>query len=345
MVTLIHLLLKHLEGKGSHARLLYVDFSSAFNTIQPHILVSRLLEQFKLSNNLVGWILDFLTERTQWVSFMKHEQNESLCKSGSPQGCVLSPLLFILYTNMCQSHLENRVVLKYADDTVIVSLLQNNENSHGPIINDFVEWCEESHLHLNILKTKYMVIDFRKNVDMHEVMCIKGETVECVQSYKYLGTIIDSKLSFEANCETVCKKGHQRLFFLRKLCKFQIEKTLLSMFYRAFIESVLSFSLVSWYGNLTLKSRNSINQIVKCSSRLIGEPLLNPASLYTRQVQCMGISILSDQLHPLYYEFQCLPSNRRFRVLRCTTKRYKNSFVPVVINFINNIKMEKIVLL
>jgi len=88
---------------------------------------------------------------------------------------------------MCHSHLEKRVVLKYADDTVIVSLLKNNENSHGRIINDFVEWCED------------MIIDFRKNVCMDKVTYIKGETEECVQSYKYLGTIIDSKLSFEAN--------------------------------------------------------------------------------------------------------------------------------------------------
>lgn len=58
-MTLMHSLFNHLKGKGSHARLLFVDFSSAFNIIQPHILVSRLLEQFKLSNNLMGWVLDF----------------------------------------------------------------------------------------------------------------------------------------------------------------------------------------------------------------------------------------------------------------------------------------------
>ncbi len=78
-----------------------------------------------------------------------------------------------------------------------------------------------------------MIIDFRKNVPMHKVTYIKG------QSYKYLGTIIDSKLSFEANREAVCRKGHQRLFFLRKLCTFHIDKTLLIMFYHSYIESVL----------------------------------------------------------------------------------------------------------
>ncbi len=66
-VTLLHLLIRHLEGKVSHSRVLFVDFSSAFNTIQPHVLIGRLLEQFKLSYNLLGWILDFLTNRTQRV--------------------------------------------------------------------------------------------------------------------------------------------------------------------------------------------------------------------------------------------------------------------------------------
>lgn len=74
---------------------------------------------------------------------------------------------------------------------------------------------------------------------------------------------------------------------------------------------------------ISLKSRNS-NQIVKWSSRLIGELLLNLASLYTRQVQQMGVSVLSDRHHPLYYEFQHLPSNRQFRVPQCTTKWHKN---------------------
>lgn len=58
-LALLHLLLKHLEGSGSHAQILFIDFSSAFNTIQPYILANRLIEQFDFCPNLVGWILDF----------------------------------------------------------------------------------------------------------------------------------------------------------------------------------------------------------------------------------------------------------------------------------------------
>lgn len=56
-------------GKGCHVQLLLTDFSSAFNTIQRNIWIQWLLEHFDLSNNLVGWILDFSTNRTLrvWV--------------------------------------------------------------------------------------------------------------------------------------------------------------------------------------------------------------------------------------------------------------------------------------
>lgn len=120
-LTLLNLLFKHLEGSGCHAQLLFIDFSSAFNTIQPHILTQRLLEHFNLSNNLVGWILNFLTNRTQRVKVNLFLSDKVCSSTGSPQGCVLSPLLFILYTNMCQSTFKNRLILKYADDSVIKS--------------------------------------------------------------------------------------------------------------------------------------------------------------------------------------------------------------------------------
>lgn len=111
-------------------------------------------------------------------------------------GFLLSPLLYIMYTNMCQSQHENRTFIKFADDTVIVSLLNNSETSHGPVINEFVTWCDESFLELNTSKTKELIIDLRRRDGNPTKTLIKGETVECVDSYRYLGTVIDSKLTF-----------------------------------------------------------------------------------------------------------------------------------------------------
>lgn len=108
-----------------------------------------------------------------------------------------------------------------------------------------------------------MIIDFRTHAFDHVTTTIKGQVVGRVESYKYLGTVIDSKLSFELNCEMVCKKGHQRLSCLRKPSKFNIDRHMLTLFCYAFIESIMSFSIVVWYGSLSVKNKNSLNQIVK----------------------------------------------------------------------------------
>lgn len=158
--------------------------------------------------------------------------SSSVCSSvGSPQGCVLSPILFILYPNMCQSSFYNRFIVKYADDTVIVSLLQKDEDSHGPIVGHFAQWCNDSNLLVNVAKTKDMIIDFRKNPRAATETSFNGKRVDFVDKYKYLGTIIDSSLNFEANWEAVVKKGNQRLFCLRKLSQFQLNSAMFTFFY------------------------------------------------------------------------------------------------------------------
>lgn len=141
--------------------------------------------------------------------------------------------------------------------------------------------------------------------------------------YQYLGTIIDSKLNFEENCAAVCKKGHQWLHCLRKLAFFNIDKTIMTLFYHAFIESILSFSLVSWFGNLCLKNKNLLFQVVKWSSKAIGETQLHPELLYTRQLQRLAMAILEDNSQPLHTAFQLLTSGRRFLVPRSRTVRLK----------------------
>ena len=54
--------------------------------------------------------------------------------------------------------------MKFADDTVIVSLLNKKDTSHGPIIDHFAIWCQDASLELNASKTKDMCVDFRRNV-------------------------------------------------------------------------------------------------------------------------------------------------------------------------------------
>lgn len=144
---------KHLEHPNTTARLLFADFSSAFNTLQPHILAEKLSTHFHLDNQLIPWITDFLTNRSQRVL---------VNNIFSPQGCIVSPLLSILHTDDCRSTRPDSHLVKYEDDTVLLSLLSGSPHLYSSVLHEFVDWCDNSSLELKVEKTKEMV--FKKAV-------------------------------------------------------------------------------------------------------------------------------------------------------------------------------------
>ncbi|KAK0141045.1 RNA-directed DNA polymerase from mobile element jockey [Merluccius polli] len=142
IATVMHLVLKHLENPAGYARLLFVDFS-AFNLIQPHILLKKLV-QLNVNPFLIRWYYSFLSNRPQQVKFNSALSDLAVCSTGAPQGCVSSPFLFTLYTNDCVSSEPNQFTVKFSDDTVILSLLTKHTNLsvHQLAVDKFVNWCD-----------------------------------------------------------------------------------------------------------------------------------------------------------------------------------------------------------
>lgn len=124
----LHSILQHLEAPNTYARVLFIDFRSAFNTIVPIKLFSK-LQLMGISQSLCHWILDFLSDRTQVVKVGNLLSNSITLNTGAHQGCVLSPLLYSLYTNDCVSHSEHVQFFKYADDTTVVGMIRNDNES------------------------------------------------------------------------------------------------------------------------------------------------------------------------------------------------------------------------
>ena len=101
---------------------------------------------------------------------------------------------------------SNNLTVKFADDAALVGLIQGNENSYRDSIKHFVTWCERNFLNLNVKKTKELIINFRNNQSVLYPICVNGDDVEIVNEYKYLGTIIDSRLNWNVNTDAVYKK-------------------------------------------------------------------------------------------------------------------------------------------
>ncbi|KAI4880985.1 hypothetical protein NFI96_013666 [Prochilodus magdalenae] len=104
---------------GSAVRVMFFDFSSAFNTIQPLLLRDKLMKM-EVDMHLVTWITDYLTGRPQHVRIRDCSSDTVISSTGAPQGTVLSPVLFTLYTSDFKYNSELCHMQKFSDDTAIV---------------------------------------------------------------------------------------------------------------------------------------------------------------------------------------------------------------------------------
>ena len=124
ILTYVNTVIEHLEKSNAYVRTLFIDFSSALNTIKPDIFI-KLLIDIGVSSSLCSFITDFLTDRKQRVRLCNILSGIITLNTGSPQGCVLSAFLFIIYTNLLKSSYNNISLVKYAD--VIIGLIINND--------------------------------------------------------------------------------------------------------------------------------------------------------------------------------------------------------------------------
>ena len=334
----VHYILQHLERPRTYCRVLFIDYSSAFNTIIPHKLFHK-LSLLNVHPSICHWILDFLLDRPQVVKVNNVLSTSLTLNTGAPQGCVLSPLLFTLFTNDCRSTDSSVHVLKFSDDTTIVGLVSDaNENAYRQEVKRVVDWCSDNDLELNVSKTKEMIVDFRVKKNPLTPLEINGEVVEQVPAFKFLGTMISNDLSWDVNSTAIVKKCQQRLHFLRQLKKLRLNMNLLVQFYRAVIESILCFSITVWYSGTSESARNQLERIVKTASNITGYSLPSVYSLFQTRSTKKVKNILSDESHPANHIFKLLPSGRRFQALKTRTSRFRNSFFPeAVLNMSDNI--------
>ncbi|KAF7696798.1 hypothetical protein HF521_005216, partial [Silurus meridionalis] len=182
------------------------------------------LEVLGLSLPLCQWISNFLTDRPQAVRVGKHTSSTLTLSTGAPQGCVLSPLLYSLYTYDCVATSTSTTIIKFADDTVVVGLISNNdETAYLQEVKNLERWCQENNLLLNVSKTKELIVYFStKQERLYQPLNISRTPVERVDSFRYLGVHITQDLSWSSHINTLVKQARQRLYHLRCLRDFKL---------------------------------------------------------------------------------------------------------------------------
>jgi len=269
VMVLIDKVSQHLDSNAqNYTRAVFIDFSSAFNTIDGTIMIDRLKDK-NVHQNIISWVSSFLTNRRQYVSVNGEISTTTLTSVGSPQGCVLSPILFSLYVEKMCTSTPNFSLLKYADDTIILENLHRGENSKlQSVLDSIAAWCAENHLLINSSKTKELLFTNQRHNPNPDPVTINSSTIERVTQYKYLGTMLTSKLKFAENTEVLTDKVSKRLYIMKRLSSLGVSTTTIKLAYEAFIESILSYHLVILYKHLSSDDLRELNHVVRVAYRL-----------------------------------------------------------------------------
>ncbi len=202
----------------------------------------------------------------------------------------------------------------------------------------FARWCDANFLQLNVGKTKELIFDFRKKKEEAVPVTINNQTIEIVESYKYLGVHLDNKLNWKENTGVLLKKAQSRLFFLRKLRSFDLSPRLLGVFYESILASVLFYAVLCWGGSIPIEDRNRINKLIKRAGSVIGFSPDKLEVIVEKRTRTKLKTVLFFEDHPLHNTFKDLKSSFSERLVmpRCSTERLRRSFIPAAVRFFNN---------
>ena len=228
--------------------LVFVDFKKAFDTVCHKILLTKLAHYgirgvaFKLLNS-------YLSSRQQYVNLKQINSNLKEINYGVPQGSCLGPLLFFIYVNDLPESVKCTPRL-FADDTCLIfkacdiSSLQRLINSE---LKKLDTWCCSNKLTVNPSKSNIILISpkLAPNISGNHKMTVAGSVIETVSNSKYLGVIIDSKLSFYDHIKFLESKISRSIGLMSKLRLFLPRETLLQL-YHSLVHSQLTYGIFVW---------------------------------------------------------------------------------------------------
>ena len=224
--------------KGEVTLIAFADFSKAFDTVD-YAIVLKKLHEVGFSRGALYWVLNYLTERKQFVQVNEKQSETASVEFGIPQGSILGPTLFNLYVNDLQTNCSSTCT-QYADDTTLYEHstpkdLKECERKLNKTMSSLDRWASESNLALNSKKTKQLLVTTPQMSRVHKLdsvtpsVKVNGVALERVKEFKLLGIWITENLKWTCHIKKLVSSCYGILSTLRKLknlAPFHVKKLL-----------------------------------------------------------------------------------------------------------------------
>ena len=197
----------------------FLDLSKAFDTISHAGLITK-LELYGIKGHELKLIKNYHSRRVQQTSINGTLSDPKEINFGVPQGSVLGPIFLILFINNLPKVIKHSEVCRFADDTVIYNSKKNTEALEKELKEDLISvsnWLNNNELTINIKKSKVMTFNTRTKKMGNINLQINRQNFDIVDSYKYLGLIIDDKLSFQKHFYNIAGRASHKLRKLKEI--------------------------------------------------------------------------------------------------------------------------------
>ena len=237
-----------------------LDLSKAYDSIS-HTLLLHKLSKMGFSEFSLMWIKSYLENRKQIIKFNKYTSTEETVMSGIPQGSIIGPILFVVFTNdLAQTFTKSCKMVSYADDVqLVISADTIKELIHKieEVIQQAQKWYELNSMKNNIGKTEVLIIN---NGKMENKIKIKvtdeGKSIGIVPKkwIKVLGVYLDENLNWKRQISEVRKKSSNAIRNLHRVNQLIPIRQRVQL-YNALITPHFSYCDIIWAGCGVVNSR------------------------------------------------------------------------------------------
>ena len=265
-------------SKGIPSALVLLDLSAAFDTIDHKILLRCLSDWFGLKGTVLDWFCSYLSGRSQQVKVGSALSDPFKLTCGVPQGSVLGPILFSMYTAPLSSVISaygNTNHHFYADDTQLYIQLSpsNFITAMAKLQNCLLvvqDWMKAAKLKLNPDKTEFIVIGSdrqRESLSEFFPVDILGSSLSPTDKVRNLGVVFDSAFSFSNQIVSVCKSCFVGLRDLRRIKRY-LSRSSAVILAKALVSSKLDYCN-SLYRGLTARDLRRLQCVQNSLARIV----------------------------------------------------------------------------